>query len=624
MADSTSSSAPASTTDALTVVVRDFGRLVSSEPDRLRGLLEDVLGAHARAERLHVDAVVAAAEHGVAAAIMSSSSTTTPVVQRELEARLTTAGMAQALASYGVGAWTQVLNAESSVVTVAEPEPTEPGADTTDRTVAPPLPPPGPPNGAASRDAFGSPPPTALPASAPGPPPTILVGDLAAEPGATTPTSAPRTARPGGRRRLLLAAAVAVAVIAVIGVAVAVQHGGGAKAQAVGAESPSATTTAPATTTTTTTTTTTVATTTPTTVPTTAPFPAETTPWGATLARTWTIQDGAVVGSLTFANPGAAPVSGSQVEVIPKSIAANRAALTFSVEPTVVADDPVVQFDVTLAPGETKTITYRAALGTGLTPSPELLAGWMEEWKQAVAAYLASIDTTPPPLVIGAPNDGDAFETTEIIVTGSSEPGATVTVNGLAANVDPAGNWSIVYTLPGDDNPIAVEATDAKGNKATAAITVHYAQVLNPGPTATTKKPSEPPAPGQTTTTPAAPVDGGTTTTTVTDAPPPPAPPVARGDSYSWTADIDANLSIYPRALSVLANDSGSGIHISGAGGASRGSVSVSGGRVIYSPHQNGPFSDSFSYTITDANGQSSSAGVSVSVGCNTSFQCSG
>ena len=112
-------STPTSTTDALTVIVRDFGRLVSTEPERLRGLLEDVLGSHARAERLHVDAVVLAAEQGVPAALMGDAFAA-PIAQRELEARLTAAGTAQALATYGVGAWVQVLGAETSVVTSSE------------------------------------------------------------------------------------------------------------------------------------------------------------------------------------------------------------------------------------------------------------------------------------------------------------------------------------------------------------------------------------------------------------------------------------------------------------------------------------------------------------------------
>jgi hypothetical protein len=603
------SSTARSTAEALTVVVRDFGRLVSTDSERLRGLLEDVLGSHARAERLNIDAVVAAAEHGVPAALLERDPDT-PIVERELEGRLTANGIPDALAAYGVSTWMDVLGLVPAAVTEPGGDPVVPDRFVPDDLTLTPDEPPPPPAPVPPPSSAGRPLPPA---------PTILVDD---ETGAPLPAA---ERAPRHRRRWLVLAGVAALTVAVVAVVVAVQHRGGSPVAAVTTDSTTVATPPP----TTTTTTSVAPTTTTTTPPVTAPFQPETTPWGASVGRTWAIENGTVTGTITLSNPGTAPISGAHVEVVPKSIAANRAALTLSVEPTaVLQDDPVLQFDVALNPGETKTITYQAPLAAGLTPSPELLAGWMGEWSQALAAFIASLDTTPPPLVIGAPTNDQTLESPGVIVTGSSEPGATVAVNGQPANMDPAGNWSVEMPLGEGDTTITVEAADAKGNKTSASVVVHYAPPETATTTRTTQKPRTPSNPG----------DGGTTTTAPpggTGTPPPPiettvppdtapAAPVARGDSYSWTAAIDASGNIYTRVLSVLGNDSGSGISITSAGGATHGSVSVSGGRIVYAPHHNGPFSDSFTYRITDVNGQTASASVSVSVSCNTSFQCYG
>ncbi len=66
--------------------------------------------------------------------------------------------------------------------------------------------------------------------------------------------------------------------------------------------------------------------------------------------------------------------------------------------------------------------------------------------------------------------------------------------------------------------------------------------------------------------------------------------------------------------ISVLTNDSGNGLSLLSAAGAQNGTVSVSGNNVIYTPAPNYNGSDSFTYTIKDSFGTTSTASVGVTV----------
>lgn len=86
----------------------------------------------------------------------------------------------------------------------------------------------------------------------------------------------------------------------------------------------------------------------------------------------------------------------------------------------------------------------------------------------------AAPDTTPPLLVITAPEDGQVLDSKTVRFRGKTEPGAIVTAGKYVADVDDAGNWSIVLVLRVGGNRAAFTATDAAGNEATAGITVYY------------------------------------------------------------------------------------------------------------------------------------------------------
>ena len=96
-----------------------------------------------------------------------------------------------------------------------------------------------------------------------------------------------------------------------------------------------------------------------------------------------------------------------------------------------------------------------------------------------------AVDTIPPRLAIGYPASDAVFDEKRIRFSGTTEPGAAVTVGKYTAKVDDAGNWSIVLTLFEGGNRAVFRATDAAGNEQTARITVYYEEpppVTEPSP----------------------------------------------------------------------------------------------------------------------------------------------
>lgn len=84
------------------------------------------------------------------------------------------------------------------------------------------------------------------------------------------------------------------------------------------------------------------------------------------------------------------------------------------------------------------------------------------------------LDVTPPPLSIESPEDGLTTETPTVTVSGLTEPGATVAIDGLYAVVDSSGHFSCAVALVDGVNVITVNASDSAGNWAEASVTVTY------------------------------------------------------------------------------------------------------------------------------------------------------
>ncbi|UCE91100.1 MAG: hypothetical protein JSV90_06670 [Methanobacteriota archaeon] len=83
-------------------------------------------------------------------------------------------------------------------------------------------------------------------------------------------------------------------------------------------------------------------------------------------------------------------------------------------------------------------------------------------------------DTTPPPLSLVSPSDGMITETPVVTVSGTTEPGAFLAVNGISVAVESDGSFSCEIALVEGENAITATATDASDNSAAASVSVTY------------------------------------------------------------------------------------------------------------------------------------------------------
>jgi hypothetical protein len=83
-----------------------------------------------------------------------------------------------------------------------------------------------------------------------------------------------------------------------------------------------------------------------------------------------------------------------------------------------------------------------------------------------------------PTLTISSPANGDSFskEHDKVTVSGKTDMGATVTVNGLWAIIDDQNNFSYDLPLKNGENQITIIAADPAGNKTEKTIKVNYSQ----------------------------------------------------------------------------------------------------------------------------------------------------
>lgn len=83
-----------------------------------------------------------------------------------------------------------------------------------------------------------------------------------------------------------------------------------------------------------------------------------------------------------------------------------------------------------------------------------------------------------PNLSISSPTDGQTFKKDQnsVNVTGTTDPGTTITVNGFWAIIDESNNFSYILPLQNGDNQIKVVANDQAGNQTEKNIKVNYSQ----------------------------------------------------------------------------------------------------------------------------------------------------
>lgn len=84
----------------------------------------------------------------------------------------------------------------------------------------------------------------------------------------------------------------------------------------------------------------------------------------------------------------------------------------------------------------------------------------------AYVVYQYRILTGPPPLTIKQPTEVE-LQVTEpsIVITGQTDPEATISINGQLVALEKGGNFSVRVSLGTGQNVIAVEATSKSGKK---------------------------------------------------------------------------------------------------------------------------------------------------------------
>ncbi len=286
-------------------------------------------------------------------------------------------------------------------------------------------------------------------------------------------------------------------------------------------------------------------------------FPTETLAF-ASLDRNWDVTGDVLTGSVNLTNTGSEVAKGRHIEVIPKSLASGPDQIKSDPTPSEIIDsDPILAYDVEIDPGQSTTVTYTISVPAGTDDAK--LTAWKEEAATTMAAYKAEVSKVPT-LVITAPADGATVDTADFILTGTTDVGATLDINGGPTAVNPDGTWSArQFGYPEGPHVYTVTATGTNEQTATLAITVNYAPP--PPPVVTTPKVTTPKV-----TTPKPPAPVTVKPVVPSDPPPvvvPPDPivpvspgvtPVARADSISYTPCWTGTEFLWA-SIDVLKND---------------------------------------------------------------------
>jgi hypothetical protein len=95
----------------------------------------------------------------------------------------------------------------------------------------------------------------------------------------------------------------------------------------------------------------------------------------------------------------------------------------------------------------------------------------------ATASYIVELDRTPPKVTIARPAGGATVDAQNVIVSGASEPGATITVNGRLVVSTPEGGFTDSFTATPGPVAITIVARDKAGNETTEKLSVVAQQV---------------------------------------------------------------------------------------------------------------------------------------------------
>lgn len=96
---------------------------------------------------------------------------------------------------------------------------------------------------------------------------------------------------------------------------------------------------------------------------------------------------------------------------------------------------------------------------------------------QKTETVRVTYDDDPPALAIIKPEDGSEFygsKQRQIVIEGTTEPGASININGRVVVVENDGSFAFVTTLSEGENTFNIKAEDQAGNAKETSLTLHF------------------------------------------------------------------------------------------------------------------------------------------------------
>jgi hypothetical protein len=174
---------------------------------------------------------------------------------------------------------------------------------------------------------------------------------------------------------------------------------------------------------------------------------------------------------------GAAPIADS----LPAYTREPQLQLTGKVPSFAVQDGRSVQFVLNGADVATTLLDASGAFNAtlALKEGPNSIGVALIADRDVVAAssYNVVLDRTPPTMTLSQPAPGSTVDAKNIVVTGTTEPASTITVNGRIVAITPEGGFTDSFSASPGSVPITVVARDRAGNETTQKISVTAQQV---------------------------------------------------------------------------------------------------------------------------------------------------
>jgi hypothetical protein len=95
----------------------------------------------------------------------------------------------------------------------------------------------------------------------------------------------------------------------------------------------------------------------------------------------------------------------------------------------------------------------------------------------AASTYTVVLDRTPPTVTVERPAPGSTVDAQNVVVSGTTEQGSTITVNGRIVVTTPEGGFTDSFSATPGSVTVTVVARDRAGNETTEKLTVIAQQV---------------------------------------------------------------------------------------------------------------------------------------------------